>query len=68
VECRLPENHKSCRSNNQVRIKFIVDKKPCHGVQECCNAECKKQGQTGGGPRSAFISLRGGQPQYNNQS
>jgi len=56
----LSENHKSCRSNNPVRINFIVEK-PCHVVQEFAIQIARKQGQFGGS-RSAFISLRGGQP------
>jgi len=47
MECRLSENHKSCRLNNQVRINFNMEK-PCHVVQEFCNADCKKQGKFGG--------------------
>jgi len=47
MDCRLSENHKSCRLNNQVQINFNVEK-PWHVVQEFAIQIARNKGSLGG--------------------
>jgi len=55
VECRLPENHKSCRSNNQVRIKFIVDKNLATAYKNVAMQSARNKGRLGRGDLASLL-------------